>query len=191
MMARADSVDILSYFWAPLVAVGASYGGRVNAHISLSVLGASIVPQRPRLLCVIYKHNYTHQMVMRSGRFSVSLLAHDQLHLVPALGFVSGRQEDKMRNLEFFLTEAGDPVMAGCLGWAQCRVMDALDLGDATCFLAAVTARARLREGEPLWWFRVRPTLPPEWLARWEAKLARNIEASVRLMRWPFQAEGP
>jgi len=190
-MGRAESVDILSYFWAPLVAVGTSYRSRVNAHISLSVLGASIVPERPRLLCVIYKHNYTYHMVMGSGHFSISLLAHDQLHLVPVLGFVSGRQGDKMRNLDFFLTEAGDPVMAGSLGWAQCQVMDALDLGDATCFLAAVTARARLREGEPLWWFRVRPTLPPEWLARWEAKLARNIEASLQLMHWPYQDEGP
>jgi len=186
----AQAPDVLSYFWAPLVAVGVGHRGRVNAHISVSVLGASIVPERPRLLCVVYKHNFTHALVEEAGHFSISLLAHDQLGLIPALGFRSGREGDKMQGLAYSLTAAGDPVLDGSLGWAQCRVLDSLDLGDATCFLAAVEARGRLREGEPLWWFRVRPTLPPDWLGRWEERLARNMEASRRLMRWPWPDVG-
>ena len=60
--------DVLSHFWAPLCAVGA--GGPVgpNAQICVSVFGASIVPERPRLLVSLSKTNYTEALVRESGR---------------------------------------------------------------------------------------------------------------------------
>ena len=39
--------DVLSHFWAPLCAVGASGSTGPNAQICVSVFGASIVPERP------------------------------------------------------------------------------------------------------------------------------------------------
>jgi len=167
------------------MAVGASWGSEVNAHISVSVLGASIVPDKPRLLCVIYKHNYTHDMVLQSGHLSISILAPDQLFLIPLLGLRSRREaQDKMAGVSFFLTPSGDPVIDGCVGWLQCHVLRTWELGDATCFLTAVSERHRLRNRSPLWWNQVRPSLPSEWLEQWEVKLARNIELSRRLMVW-------
>ena len=58
---------------------------RLNAQISLSTFGASIVPDRPRLLCVLYKANLTHELVAAKGSFSVSLLADKQRDLIPKL----------------------------------------------------------------------------------------------------------
>lgn len=175
---------MLGYFWTPITAVGCGRDGRVNAQISVSTFGASIVPERPRLLCVLYKANYTHELVDGRGSFTVCVLSRRQLELIPRLGFVSGRDVDKMAGLELDVTERGNPVLAGCLGWAECEVIDRLDLGDATCFLAAVTATGRVAEGEPLWWSALRPTLPEDWLARWEGKIAGDIERSRREMRW-------
>lgn len=70
-----EAFSVLSYFWTPLVAVGCSRGDRLNAQISVSILGASIVPDRPRLLSVLYKANFTHELIVEKGSFSVCLLA--------------------------------------------------------------------------------------------------------------------
>jgi len=179
-----QAFSVLSYFWTPLVAVGSSRGDRLNAQISVSTLGASIVPDRPRLLSVLYKANLTHELVTEKGSFSICLLAQDQSDLIPKLGFVSGRDEDKMAGLDVGLTPKGNPVLKGCLAWLECQVIDTFDLGDATCFLAAVTAMERLRGGEPMSWAGIRSILPPDWLARWDRKIVGDILRSRRLMLW-------
>jgi flavin reductase (DIM6/NTAB) family NADH-FMN oxidoreductase RutF len=179
-----EAFGVLSYFWTPLVAVGCSCGDRLNAQISVSILGASIVPDRPRLLSVLYKANFTHELVIEKGSFSVCLLAQDQSGLIPKLGFVSGRDEDKMAGLEVGVTPGGNPILKGCLAWLECQVIDSFDFGDATCFLAAVTAMERLRAGEPMSWAGIRSILPPESLAQWDRKIVRDILRSRGLMRW-------
>jgi flavin reductase (DIM6/NTAB) family NADH-FMN oxidoreductase RutF len=179
-----EAFSVLSYFWTPLVAVGCSRGDRLYAQISVSTLGASIVPDRPRLFSVLYKANFTHELVIEKGSFTICLLGQDQSDLIPRLGFVSGRDEDKMAGLDVGVTPKGNPIMRGCLAWLECEVIDTFDLGDATCFLAAVTAMERLRGGEPMSWAGIRSILPHEWLAQWDHKIAGDILRSRRVMLW-------
>jgi flavin reductase (DIM6/NTAB) family NADH-FMN oxidoreductase RutF len=179
-----EAFSVLSYFWTPLVAVGCSRGDRLNAQISVSTLGASIVPDRPRLLSVLYKANFTHELVTEKGSFSTCLLAQDQTGLIPKLGFVSGRDEDKMAGLNVDVTSKGNPILKGCLAWLECEVIDTFDLGDASCFLAAVTATDRLRAGDPISWAGIRSILSPEVLAQWDRKIVKDILRYRQLMRW-------
>ena len=67
--------DPLSQFWAPLCAVG-SYGVKgPNAQICVSVFGASVVQDRPRLQVNLWKDNYTHDLVHESGTLAITVLA--------------------------------------------------------------------------------------------------------------------
>lgn len=181
------SPPLLSYFWTPLVAVGASNGRRMNAQISVSTFGAGIVPERPRLLCVLYKHNFTHDLVSRSGTLSVNLLAETQVDLLEKLGLVSGRRRDKLRGLHVVRSERGNPVFPDALGYLEGDVITSYDLGDATAFLVAVVAQHRFRDGEPIRWEQIRPALSAAWHTRWAEKLAVDVERSRALMRWISQ----
>ena len=187
---RPEDAGVLGHFWTPLVAVGCRQGDRLNAQISVSTFGASIVPDRPRLLCVLYKANLTHELIAAKGSFSVSLLADDQRDLIPKLGFVSGRNEDKMADLEVDFTPEGNPILTGCLAWLECEVIRGFDLGDATCFLGAVSAMKSLRAGEPMSWARIRPTLPEEWLTEWDRKIAADVERYRKMMLWLGDQQG-
>ena len=174
---------LLSLFWTPLVAVGCS-GERPNAQISVSTFGASIVPDRPRLMSVLYKANYTHELVVAKGSFSLSVLAEGQEELLPKLGFVSGRGVEKLAGLDVEMTGRGNPVFTGSLGWLECEVIADFDLGDATAFLGAVVATQELRDGSPLVWSQVRRRLPEAWLQQWERKIAADVERCRASMRW-------
>ncbi len=176
--------SLLGLFWTPVVAVGSSAAGRLNAQISVSTFGASIVPERPRLLSVLYESSYTHELVAAKGAFSLSVLAAEQTDLLRSLGFVSGRDADKLAGLDVAVTRLGNPVLTSSLGWLDCEVIEAFDLGDASAFLGAVVETQRLRDGEPLIWSRARRSLPRSWIDEWDRKLARDIKRSLTLMHW-------
>ncbi len=175
--------SVLSLFWSPLCAVGSHGRAGPNAQVCLSVFGASIVPERPRLLVVLWKGNYTHALVTEAGTVAVTVLAEGQEGLLEPLGLRSGRDGPKLDDLETWLTPEGDPVFAGGAGWVTGRVIDAFDLGDATAFLVAVAATGE-GSGAPLRWGAAQRVVGEGFLARWAEKSARDRAAAARAMRW-------
>ena len=176
--------DVLSHFWAPLCAVGASGPQGPNAQICVSVFGASIVPERPRLLISLSKTNYTEGLVRESGWLSVTLLSDAQAGLLEPLGLRSGRDGNKLGGLDVELTASGSPTFLGGVGALDCEVLEPLDLGDATAFLVAVRDRWGLGGEQPLPWAVAKTVVGEEFLQAWAEKSAREQEAARAVMHW-------
>ena len=179
----AGERDVLSLFWAPLCAVGARGPRGPNAQICVSVFGASIVPERPRLLVSLSKTNYTEGLVRADGRLTVSVLGAEQAGLLAPLGLRSGRDDDKLAGLAHETTSWGAPLFPGGAGELECETLDAFDLGDATAFLVAVRER-RAGGAGPLTWAAAREVVGDDFLGRWAEKSAREREAARAVMRW-------
>ncbi len=175
---------MLSSFWTPIVAVGCSGDRGPNAQISVSVFGASVVPDRPRLLAVLYKRNYTHDLVLTKGSLSISVLSDAQVDLIPQLGFVSGEHSNKLSGLHYTLTEGGNPVFTDGVGWFDCSVIEHFDLGDATAFLCGVLESRTLAAKKPMFWSEVLPQLPEAVREQWNEKLERDISDYRARMLW-------
>jgi flavin reductase (DIM6/NTAB) family NADH-FMN oxidoreductase RutF len=179
---RSDlAARALSLLWTPLVAVTAAHDGVRSGQIAVSVHGASIVPQRPRLTAALWKRNLTHDLVAASGTFAVHLLREDQDELVYRLGLRSGRDGDKLAGLALREGATGCPILADCLAVYECRVLNAMDGGDMTVFLGEVVAMEG-QDGAPLWWRDLRPRMPADAAAAWERKITGDIEDSLRTM---------
>lgn len=174
---------IMGRLWSPLAAVTASWSGRDNAQVSLSIGGASIVPDVPRVVVQLYKTNFTHEMVKKSGAFALCFFRQDQQELVRQLGFVSGRDQDKLASLRYHSGVTSSPVLENCWGYLDCSVIDDLDGGDMTCFLAEVVDGGMVSPGEPLYWFWMRQGMPKVWKEEWETKITGEIAVSRRTMR--------
>lgn len=175
--------DLLSHFWAPLCAVGAGGPRGPNAQICVSVFGASIVPERPRVLVALSNTNYTTELVRASGRLTVTLLSARQVHLLEPLGLHSGRDRDKLAGLGAELTPTGEPYFPDGAGYLACDVITTYDLGDMTGFLAAVRHR-ETSGSEPLPWHAARRVVGEDFLRRWQEKSAREQEAARQAMHW-------
>ena len=169
---------LMGNLWSPIVAVTSRWQGRNNVQIAVAVCGASIVPEMPRVLLQIYKNNHSHGMIYDSGAFALNFLRPDQLDLIKAFGFVSGRDQDKLKDIPFRPGMAGSPLLEECWGYLDCRVVNAMDGGDMTCFLADVVDGDTLVEGEPLLWRDARRRLPAEWMEEWDRKISGEIELS-------------
>src|SRR5947207_2806779 len=91
--------QLLRNLTSPVVAITAQRNGKENGMISDAAVRASIVPMVPRVSVYIHKFNYSHDMIFETGRFAMHLLHTKQLDVVRRLGFVSGRDRDKLAGL--------------------------------------------------------------------------------------------
>ena len=185
---------MMTHLWAPMAAVTSAWQGKHNAQIAVAISAASIVPDKPRVAIKIQKRNLTHDLIYNSGAFALNFLRTDQLELISAFGLVSGREVEKLSGVPYRLGPSGSPVLERCWGYLDCRVVNALDGGDLTCFLGDVLEgemlsesgsqpqlQPELREG-PLWWRDAQRQLPTEVMEEWDMKISQERQFSAESM---------
>lgn len=144
-----DVSAALHLFSYGLYAVGVRDGGERGAFTANWVAQASSDP--PRLAVAVESDGRSVGMMRRSGVFSVCVYGSEQRKMAARLARPSLRAPDKLTEYSYEDGAAtGAPVLADCLGYVECRVQDALDLGDHVLFIAEVVGGSVRAEGEPL-----------------------------------------
>jgi flavin reductase (DIM6/NTAB) family NADH-FMN oxidoreductase RutF len=193
-MSKEEGASVAGAFWslAPVVAITSSWQGRVNAQIAVTVVTASIVHSVPRLLVGIWKGNYTHEFIINSKAFAVHLLRRDQLELVRTLGFYTGREREKLKDIPYELGVTGSPVLKDSLGYADCKVINAMDGGDMSAFLVNVVDGGIISGGEWMTLDYFYSAAPPEWISEYGEKLSRSVAFSLeRIHKIDYTSWGP
>ena len=181
-MEYSQIAPMMTHLWAPMAAVTSTWQGKHNAQIAVAISAASIVLEKPRVAIKIQKNNFSHDMIYQSGAFALNFLGRGQSHLIPQFGLVSGRDCEKLADVAYDLRASGSPVLEECWGYLDCRVVNALDGGDMTCFLGDVLEGNTLSDDGPLWWRDAQKMLPAEVIQEWDRKIGRERELSASLM---------
>ncbi|MBE5996004.1 MAG: flavin reductase [Lachnospiraceae bacterium] len=113
-------------------------GEKDNGCIINTVTQVASTPNR--ISIAVNKANYTHDMILKTRKFNVSILSEAaQFSTFQHFGFQSGRDVDKMAGIEFSRSENGIVYITnGCNGFISGDVYDAIDVGSHTLFLADV-----------------------------------------------------
>jgi flavin reductase (DIM6/NTAB) family NADH-FMN oxidoreductase RutF len=181
--------QLLRNLTSPVVAITAERNGKENGMISDAAVRASIVPTVPRLSVYIHKFNYSHDMIFETGRFAMHLLHTEQLDVVRRLGFVSGRDRDKLAELPHHRGVLDVPVLDECFAHFECSVVNVMDTGSSTLFLGDVVAvgcgaAAGLEpRGELLTATHFRANMPAAWRIEYEAKLKDAQQLAAEMSR--------
>jgi flavin reductase (DIM6/NTAB) family NADH-FMN oxidoreductase RutF len=189
-MDYTHSYELLRNLTAPVVAITATRGGKLNGMISDAAVRASIVPDIPRVAIFIHKFNYTHDMVFETGRFGLHILHRAQFPLIEQLGFVSGRDRDKLADIPHRIGALGCPLLEDCWAWFECRVINVMDAGSSTWFLADVTDLGRGPGKEIMTPGFMRANLPESWREPYLRNLAaaqnwaREHSHDIRAIIW-------
>ena len=130
--------NLLRHLTSPIVAITTSANGRRNGMIANSAQRASLVPSLPRVSVYISKTNFTHDLVYTSGLLGLHLLRGDQYDVIAALGLRSGRDGDKLGEIALREGMTGCPLLVECRAAFECRVVNAMDAGAATFFIADI-----------------------------------------------------
>jgi flavin reductase (DIM6/NTAB) family NADH-FMN oxidoreductase RutF len=181
-MIASDIAPIMGHLWSPIAAVTSRWEDSDNVQIAVSISAASIVPNRPRVLLQIYKSNFSHTLIYKSGHFALNFPRKDQLHFIKDFGLTSGRDFNKLSEVSYSRYSSGSPILDDCWGFLDCKVVNAMDGGDMSCFLAEVIDGAVLCDGHPMWWREARSQIPVEWNKKWDLKIGKEIRNSEELM---------
>jgi flavin reductase (DIM6/NTAB) family NADH-FMN oxidoreductase RutF len=108
----------------PTVLVSSAHAGRRNVMAAAWAMPLDFDP--PKVLVVIDKSTLTRELVAASGEFALNIPCRAQAALTLAVGSCSGRDGDKFARhgiATLPATRIGAPLVAGCLGWLECRVI--------------------------------------------------------------------
>lgn len=122
-----------------LFVVTAHEDNKDNGCITNTVIQQTTTPNR--ISVTINKNNYTHDMIMRTGVFNVSVLSEDaKFDTFKHWGFQSGKNVDKTIGITFFRLENGVIYIVDGVNAVMCaKVEQTVDLGTHTLFIAEVT----------------------------------------------------
>lgn len=100
------------------------------------------VASEPNTISIsVNKANYTHDMILKTGKFNVSILSEEaQFETFKHFGFQSGRDVDKFAEVEISRADNGIAIIHNeqTNGYLSGKVIQSIDLGSHTLFIATV-----------------------------------------------------
>lgn len=127
-----DLRNVMRYFASAVTVVtsaldsGELFGLTVSAFTSVS-----LAP--PLVLICIRNESSATELFKRAGRYCVNILTRDQQEI--AERFSLQGEAGRFQNLSYHIGKVGNPVIHGCIGYIDCRIIDTIPLGDHTLFV--------------------------------------------------------
>lgn len=128
---------------ATAVRDGKPHGATVNSLTSISL--------EPALLSIsLQKGTRIHETVVEAGHFGLTILSSQQAQLSDLFAGRKAGVEDRFADLETKTLLSGSPMITGGLAWLDCRVVQTVDAGKSTLFIAEALAGENFGTGAPL-----------------------------------------
>jgi|SRR5215216_3794361 len=122
---------------------GQQFGMTVNSFISISL--------EPPLVSVTLKQlTHTHDLVVRSNEFAVTILSSTQKDLSDRFAGKMPQIYDRFDGVQTETMAIQAPLIKGGMAYFNCRVVNSIPVGENTLFVAEVIAARGEGEGDPL-----------------------------------------
>lgn len=166
----------------PVLLVTTAWHGAENVMPAAFVTPLSIDP--PLVGVAVHPARHTHDMIRASQEFGLNIPTRQLLHHVQYLGSVSGAELGKLeltRLPTFKARKVAAPLLEGCVGWIECGVEDAYNIGDHTLFVGKIVAASVERDAFDGTWLLADPEERPlHYLgANYYSVLGERLEARI------------
>ena len=176
------STSIFNLTNPEIYVITAAHDGLMSGQITTWVTSGSLVPEHLRVVTVISPRNFTFALIQRSQRFVVNLLGEGQQDWLPLFGLQSTREIHKFDGILTNMTANGIPVLPETCGWAECQIVQGVDLGDRHVLIADVLHHQLHESRKPLRRVEAMAALPSEVGQALAQKRVLDIEGDRALM---------
>jgi flavin reductase (DIM6/NTAB) family NADH-FMN oxidoreductase RutF/rubredoxin len=158
------------------------YKEKSNGQIANAVMQVSANP--PTVAISINKQNFTHELIMKSKEFSISILdRHTLMKLIGTFGFKCGRTTDKMGQIDCTTCKTNSPVVTtNSIAYIEATLINHIDVFTHTIFIGEVVDTDILSEKEPMtysYYHEVKGGLSPKTAPTYDAK-KNEIERKIQ-----------
>lgn len=116
--------------------IGVRAEGRTNGMTAAWVTQVSMVP--PMVCVSINKRHFTGELIEKARCFSVNVLSADCRELAVRCGFGSGREVDRLSEVDVTYMRTGSPVLKQCAAYMDCELRQTADAGDHRIYIGEV-----------------------------------------------------
>lgn len=159
--------------------VTAAHDHRRGGLLATWVNSASIDREHPVMLISLAVNHFTTELVQTSGSFGLHLISQANIDLAWNFACGSGRERDKLANIQHSISPTGTPILEDCLTWLDCRVFFQKKTGDRIFFWGDVVGAGELRPDAPLTDLDLFRAANPEQ----KRQLMENRQADIELLR--------
>jgi flavin reductase (DIM6/NTAB) family NADH-FMN oxidoreductase RutF len=133
-----------------LYVVTSGKGDKCNGQICNTVFQVTSEPAK--LAISINKQNFTHEFLIKSRVFAVSVLSKNTpLSFIGLFGFKCGRDTDKLEGINHKVGRTGAPVVLDhAVAYLEAEVIEEVDVGTHTVFIGKVVDADVLTDEEPM-----------------------------------------
>jgi 3-hydroxy-9,10-secoandrosta-1,3,5(10)-triene-9,17-dione monooxygenase reductase component len=121
---------------------GETWGMTANAVTSLSL-------DPPLVLLAVKRDSQSLQKFTQAGCYSLNILSADQEEISNRFAWLGPKD---FSGLEYTSAVTGAPILAGVIGWVDCKIVDILRGGDHDIFIGEIQD-GDCRDGHPLLYF--------------------------------------
>jgi flavin reductase (DIM6/NTAB) family NADH-FMN oxidoreductase RutF len=134
-----DQLRLGMRHWASGVGVAATEFEGTRAGLTVSSF-TSVSVDPPMVLISVNKSSYAHDLILKSGKFGVTLLAEDQQTISDRFAGRVDQEIERFEGLETFTLKTGSPLLAGGLAAFDCEIRGRFDTGSTTVIFGKVVA---------------------------------------------------
>jgi len=159
--------------------------GKDNGCIINTVMQVTDVPKRIQI--AVNKENLTHDMILATGEFNVSVLSEEAVFWIfQHYGFQSGRDVDKFAGIPESRAANGIRYVEGCANaYLSGKVFQTVDCGTHTVFFAEVTDAKVLSDSPSMtyqyYFDHVKPKPQPTEKEKWVCKICGYVYEGQQL----------
>lgn len=123
---------------------------KINGQIATVVF--QVTNQPIQIATCLNKSNLTHQFVMTSKSFGVSILSQEaDLKFIGTFGFHTGHNFDKFAGVNYKKSVTGSPlILDSVIGVLDLRVTKTIDIDTHTLFIGELLATKKISDAPPL-----------------------------------------
>lgn len=127
-----DIRTVMRYFASAVTVVtsaldtGELFGLTVTAFTSVSL-------EPPLVLICIRNESTSTNLFTKSNRFCVNILAEDQRQVADTFSLAG--EAGRFLDLDYYIGKGGSPIIRGCIGYIDCKIVEALREGDHMIFI--------------------------------------------------------
>jgi len=133
-----------------LYLIASEHQGKKAGYIANTTFQVTSEP--PQLAISCHKNNYSTQIILDSGSFSVSVLKKEvNMKIIGDFGFMSSTDISKFSGINYIKGQSGAPiVMDSSVAWFDCKVVKSIDLGTHYLIIGEVIDSDEVSDDEPL-----------------------------------------
>lgn len=126
-----------------------------------------ITADPPTLAVSINKENYTHELISKSKKFTISILDKETpMSLIGTFGFKCGRTTNKMEHVTCIQNKTMIPIVTDhTIAYIEVTLINNVDVGTHTIFIGEVRNAELLTDAEPMtyeYYHKVKGGLSPK-----------------------------